>query len=142
MIPLAGTWSGGLFVPPEQMEDFEREFATWRPYASIMAKAEISLVFKDDPETRKGFVAAMIDWGEILLRAPDDFDFLKAKRAVEKKLAEIRSHFEQHDRRLKDPEFQQKASLETRSQTEERHVELLTQLGLLEKQLSELEAAA
>jgi len=123
-------------------EDFQREFETWRPYASVMAKADLSVVFKDDPQARKGFVAAVIDWGEILLRAPDAFDFVKAKRAVEKKLAETRSHFQQHERRLKDPEFQQKASPETRAQTEERHAELATQVGLLEKQLSELEAAA
>jgi valyl-tRNA synthetase len=138
------------FIPPpgvvvsEARSDRERigkEFETWRAYAAVMTRSDISMVFQDNPESRKGLLASVIDWGEVLVAIPTGFDLEKARTALQKKLAEVQVHFEKDASRLNDIEFLKKASSEIRITIQDRHGELLNQLHLLDKQLKQLEAA-
>jgi valyl-tRNA synthetase len=134
---------GAIVSQPSSDRDLLRnEFEVWKGYAAVMTKSEISLVFQDNAESRKGFLASVIDWAEVLVPIPVRFDLEKARSALRKKVAEVEIHCNQDGSRLNDLEFVKKASPETRIMIQDRHGELLNQLHLLNKQLKQLDAIA
>jgi valyl-tRNA synthetase len=134
---------GAIVSEPSSDRDVLRnEFEAWKGYAAVMAKSEISLVFQDNAESRKGFLASVIDWSEVLVPIPLRFNLEKARSALRKKVAEVEVHCNQDESRLNDLEFVKKASSETRIMIQDRHGELLNQLHLLNKQLKQLDALA
>jgi len=106
-----------------------------------MAKADIALAFNEE-SSAQGKVPSTITWGEVLIEPPAGFDIDKTRASLRKKLNELRGHLDKHQARLNNAEFLQKASADTRAEMEERTVELTSQVGLLEKQLSQLGEAA
>jgi valyl-tRNA synthetase len=124
--------------PLHQAGQFAREFESWKSYAAVMAKADITIAFSDDAQLRKGKVPSTISWGEVLMEPPASFDVEKTRTSLRKKLAESRGHLQKHQERLANAEFLQKASADTRAEMEERATELSSQVGLLEKQLGQL----
>jgi valyl-tRNA synthetase len=124
--------------PLHQAGQFGREFESWKSYAAVMAKADITIAFSDDAQLRKGKVPSTISWGEVLMEPPASFDVEKTRTSLRKKLAESRGHLQKHQERLANAEFLQKASADTRAEMEERATELSSQVGLLEKQLGQL----
>jgi valyl-tRNA synthetase len=128
--------------PVNQVNGFAPEFETWRSYASVMAKADIAADLNNNAEFRQGKVPSTVSWGEVVIEPPATFDVEKTRASLRKKLDELRGHLQKHQARLNNPEFLQKASPETRTEMEERAAELTSQVGLLEKQLSQLGGAA
>jgi len=129
-------------IAPDQRDEFVRGFETWKAYASVMAKADIALTFDEAAASRQGKVPSTITWGEVLIEPPAAFDVEKTRASLRKKLNELRGHLDKHQARLGNAEFLQKASADTRAEMEERTLELTSQVGLLEKQLSQLGGAA
>ena len=122
-------------------EDIAREFAAWMTYAMTMAKAEKLEVLERGAERPRGMVTTVLEWGEVSVKAPEGFDFDKARRALRKKLDDVSTHHEQHLRRLGNPEFQAKAAAEMKEQIEQRAEELGSQRKVLEAQLQLLGGA-
>ncbi len=129
-------------IAPDQRDEFVRGFETWKAYASVMAKADIALTFDEAAASRQGKVPSTITWGEVLIEPPAAFDVEKTRASLRKKLNELRGHLDKHQARLGNAEFLQKASADTRAEMEERTLELTSQVGMLEKQLSQLGGAA
>jgi valyl-tRNA synthetase len=128
--------------PRFERERLSKEFDAWKPYASTMAKSNTSLIFQDNTESRKGLLASVTTWAEVLVRMPASFNIGRARSALQKKVKEVQVHCDQDQSRLSDLEFTKKASPETRMMIQDRYGELLNQLHLLNRQLRQLEAAA
>ena len=86
----------------------------------------------------EGSVSYFLAWCEIGIEPPKDFDVEKARGVVRKKLNQVEAYLEQHRKRLSDPIFQEKASQETRWETQDRLNDLLSESSLLKKQLQSL----
>jgi len=128
-------------VAKDQVVQFTREFEAWKSYASVMAKADITVVIGEDGASRQGKVPSTITWGEVLIEPPAAFDIEKTRTSLRKKLIELQGHLDKHQARLNNAEFVQKASPDTRAEMEERTADLTSQVGLLEKQLGQLGVA-
>ena len=127
-----------LLKPLNQRDEFALEFERWQTYAAVMAKADIEIAADDDADSRQGKVPTTVSWGEVLIEPPATFDVEKTRASLRKKLTEHRGHLQKHQARLNNQEFVQKASPETQTEMEERTAELTSQVGLLEKQLTQL----
>lgn len=128
-----------LLKPLSRPQEFQREFETWKQYASVMGKADIGLALSEDG-LREGKVPSTVSWGEVVIEPPASFDLEKTRAALRKKLEESRGHLQKHQARLSNADFLQKASADTRAEMKERTSELSSQVGLLEKQLGQLGA--
>ncbi len=117
------------------------EFAGWKPYAAGLTKSASLEMLASDAPLPTNVVTAVLDWAEVSVSTPDEFDFAKARAAVKKKLDEVTHHHEQHLARLKNPDFVAKAAPEMQEQIRERTAELESQRTLLTAQLKQLEAA-
>jgi valyl-tRNA synthetase len=121
--------------------DFRTDFDRWKPYAVTMAKAETLTMLEPDqskPPRTAGWVQGLI---EILVKAPEDFDFQIATKALEKKLSELQAHYERDLKRVSDPEFQAKAPQEKREEIEQRVALTRGEIMSVQLQLSLLEGA-
>ena len=116
-------------------------FDAWRPYAITMARLLDFDAFADGGGTPPGLVTTVLEWCEVSVRAPDGFDFDKARRALRKKLDDVSEHHEQHLKRLSNPHFIAKAAAEMREQIEQRADELGSQRKQLVAQLEQLGGA-
>jgi valyl-tRNA synthetase len=115
------------------------EFETWRRYCETMSKAEGLELLAPGASAPPGMVTYVLEWCEVLVKAPEKFDFEKARGVLRKKLDEVNTHYEQHVRRLKNPDFIAKAAPEMKEQIEQRAAELSGQRKLLEEQLRVLQ---
>jgi valyl-tRNA synthetase len=114
---------------------FRAEFEQWKPYTATMAKAaSLGLAGPFDP-TPGGMVTAVLGWGEASVMAPEGFDFERARAAIRKKLQEVTAHHDQHQARLRNPDFLAKAAPEMQEQMKHRAEDLASQQELLRKQL-------
>src|SRR5208283_1657937 len=113
---------------------FSAEFSAWRQYCRIMAKAE-SLEVLSSGARPAGMVTYVLGWCEVSVKAPEKFDFEKARGVLRKKLDEVSAHHEQHLKRLSNPDFVAKAAPEMQEQIQQRAAELSTQRKRLEDQL-------
>ena len=125
---------------PDGASAFSAEFATWRRYCEVMGKAE-SLEIASPGAGTSAMVTYVLEWCEVSVRAPENFDFDKARGVLKKKLAEVIAHHEQHLKRLNNPDFVAKAAPEMREQIQQRAAELATQRKRIEDQLSLLKTA-
>ncbi len=116
-------------------------FGAWQRYAMTLARAERLEIAADGAAAPGASVTAVLAWGEVLVEAPENFDFEAARRAVQKKLAKARGYHEQQLGRLKNPEFLAKAAAETREEVESRASQLEEEMKLLEQQLQLLGGA-
>ncbi|MGD0073748.1 MAG: valine--tRNA ligase [Candidatus Binataceae bacterium] len=115
--------------------DLVVEMEAWKPYAMIMAKADSLGLMAGDGDRPSGMATTVLEWAEVSVKAPEGFDFEKARNVLRKKLADVTAHHEQHLRRLSNPDFQAKAAAEMKLQIEQRAEELGSQRKLLEMQL-------
>ncbi|MFI5351627.1 MAG: valine--tRNA ligase [Candidatus Binatales bacterium] len=125
---------------PDGASVFSAEFATWRRYCEVMGKAE-SLEIASPSSRTSAMVTYVLEWCEVSVRAPENFDFDKARAVLKKKLDEVIAHHEQHLKRLNNPDFVAKAAPEMREQIQQRAAELATQRKRLEDQLRLLKTA-
>jgi len=125
---------------PDGASVFSAEFATWRRYCEVMGKAE-SLEIASPGAGTSAMVTYVLEWCEVSVRAPENFDFEKARAVLKKKLDEVIAHHEQHLKRLNNPDFIAKAAPEMREQIQQRAAELSTQRKRLEDQLRLLKTA-
>ncbi|HEY6420918.1 MAG TPA: valine--tRNA ligase [Candidatus Binataceae bacterium] len=116
-------------------------FAQAKPYAAQMAKTESLEVLGAGAKMPDRVVTSVLDWCEVIVTAPEGFDFEKARGALQKKLDEVSTHHEQHLKRLGNPEFVAKAAPEMQNQIQERAQELEGQRRLLADQLKQLQAS-
>jgi valyl-tRNA synthetase len=119
----------------------DSEFEVWRHYAMTLAKAETLTLVDESQAAPVGVVTTVLPWCSVSVKAPENFDFEKARGVVGKKLGEVNTHYEQHARRLNNPDFIAKAALEMQEQIQERAAELLGQRKALEEQLRLLQGA-
>jgi valyl-tRNA synthetase len=119
---------------------FNGEFATWRRYCEVMGKAA-SLQLAAPGAPSSGMVTSVLEWCEVAVKAPEKFDFEKARAALTKKLDEVNVHYDQHLKRLNNPDFIAKAAPEMQEQIQQRAAELSAQQKLLQEQLRLLQAA-
>jgi valyl-tRNA synthetase len=124
----------------QAQQAFAAEFATWRHYCEVMAKAQSLEILPHDARPPSGMVTNVLEWCEVSVQAPAKFDFEKARGALRKKLDEVTAHYEQHVRRLNNPDFVAKAAPEMQEQIQLRAAELSGQRRLLEEQLRLLQA--
>jgi valyl-tRNA synthetase len=128
-------------IRPSVDANLSNEFAAWRPYTITMAKAESIELIASDAPLPGGAVTAVLEWGEVAVRAPDGFDFAKALGVARKKLEEVSAHHQQHLARLNNPEFQAKAAPEMQDQIRERTADLESQRRMLSEQVRQLQSA-
>jgi valyl-tRNA synthetase len=120
---------------------FRAEFEQWKPYAATLARtASLGLAGPSEGPPR-GMVTALLGWCEVSVMAPEGFDFERARAAIRKKLGEVAVHHEQHQARLRNPDFLAKAAPEMREQIEQRAQGLAIQKQQLSEQLDLLEQA-
>jgi valyl-tRNA synthetase len=123
----------------EQVKD---GFDRWRAYSMTMAKAERLELAAPAKEAAQGVVTAVLEWGEVSVQAPAEFDFDRARKVLRKKLDEVDGHLSQQKSRLDNPAFQAKASVEMKEQIQQRAEELETQRRMLKSQLDLLAEAS
>ncbi len=114
---------------------FAAEIDRFRDYFVSRAKIENLEIYPADKPLPKRSVTSVLEWCEVSIAAPFDFDFAKARAVLEKKLGEVTGHHEQHLKRLANPDFMAKAAPEMREETQQRAQELETQRRLLSEQL-------
>jgi valyl-tRNA synthetase len=130
--------SASIRVLRGDAQRFASGFSAWRGYAMQMAKAEQLELVKHADSRDAGTVTTVLDWGEVSVRAPENYDFEKARTVLRKRLQEVGGHLEQQTRRLENPDFQSKASPEMREQIQRRAEELEVQQRTLATQLQML----
>src|SRR5215469_828189 len=104
--------------------DFNDALNAIESYIRVMAKVEtLSREELSEQQVRQS-VMEVLDWCQIYVIAPADFDFQTARDEINKRLQTSQIHLRQHAERLSNPEFQKKADPEKRLETEKRLVEL------------------
>jgi valyl-tRNA synthetase len=83
-------------------------------------------------------LSAPLEWGEVGIAPPADFDFDKARSMLKKKLDEVSGHLDRHRSRYENPGFRAKADAETVADIAERIEELQVQRQTLEVQIGQL----
>jgi len=114
---------------------FAAEIERFRNYAATMAKIDSLEIYPADKPLPSRTITSVLEWCEVSIKAPDGFDFDKARTVIKKKLGEVTGHHEQHLKRLGNPDFLAKAAPEMREETQQRAHELETQRRLLSEQL-------
>ena len=126
------------FIKRMTMADRE-QFQTWSDYAKVLGKLD---TFELTPEFDQRTVAVPLQWCDIAIEPPAEFDFAKATQKLQKELDEVGKHAAQHEKRLNDQNFMTKADPETRVEVEQRFVELKSRKQRLEQQIEQLGAGA
>jgi len=119
-----------------------RDFELWQGYARLMAKAESLTVEAGTPLLGSRCVKSVLPWCEVLVEAPPGFDFEKARKVLQRKLAEVNGYLQQHNARLENPDFIAKADEQTRLKTQERAAQLRDEALRLGAHLRSLESYA
>jgi valyl-tRNA synthetase len=83
-------------------------------------------------------VFSPLEWGEVGVEAPENFDFEKARGALKKKLDEVRTHLQRHVSRYENEGFRAKADADTVAEVADKIQELQAQERILESQLGQL----
>jgi valyl-tRNA synthetase len=111
----------------------------WSEYAKALGKAAKIEVIAASGERPERVVFSPLEWAEVGVAAPPEFDFDKARGALRKKLDEVRGHLERHLARAANPGFRAKADPETVAEIAERIEELRAQAQTLANQIARLE---
>jgi valyl-tRNA synthetase len=110
----------------------------WTKYALVLGKLD---GVRNIQEPAHGIVLITLPWANIGIPVPPDFDYARTREKLKKDLAEASKHAAQHEARLNDPMFMQKADAETIENVGTRLQELKTQTTVLERQIKQLDAA-
>jgi valyl-tRNA synthetase len=129
---MAGAYPGRSI---EQFQKLAAEIKTWLHYAKQMTRAESLEILEFGQRPPGGTVTGLLGWCQVLLEAPQDFDFERARASLFKEFEEVSHHLNQHVSRTQNPDFLQKASIETQQRTVEKVIELASRKEQLEKEL-------
>ena len=126
------------FIKRMAMADRE-QFEKWGEYAKALGKLDS---FAATTNFAQGVVAVPLQWCDLAISPPAEFDFAKATQKLRKELDEVGKHAAQHEKRLNDQNFMTKADPETRVEVEQRFVELKSRKQRLQQQIEQLGAGA
>ncbi len=110
----------------------------WKSYAMVLGKAARLEVISPAIARPQRVVFSPVEWGEVGVEAPENFDFDKARGMLGKKLDELRTHLKRHRERYENPGFRAKADAETVAEIAEKIEELKSQEKILESQIGQL----
>jgi valyl-tRNA synthetase len=110
----------------------------WKSYAMVLGKAARLEVISPAIARPQRVVFSPVEWGEVGVEAPENFDFDKARGMLGKKLDELRTHLKRHLERYGNPGFRAKADAETVAEIAEKIEELKSQEKILESQIGQL----
>ena len=110
----------------------------WKNYAMALGKAARLDVIPASIQRPPRVVFSPVEWGEVGVEAPENFDFDKARAMLRKKLDETRGHLKRHLERSENPGFRAKADAETVAEIADKIEELRTQERILEGQIRQL----
>jgi valyl-tRNA synthetase len=113
-------------------------FDAWKPYAMTLGKLEKIEIVPASGERPLRIVFSPLEWGEVGVEAPENFDFEKARGALKKKLDEVRTHLQRHVSRYENEGFRAKADADTVAEVADKIKELQVQERILESQLGQL----
>ncbi|HTT76397.1 MAG TPA: class I tRNA ligase family protein, partial [Candidatus Binataceae bacterium] len=116
----------------------ESAFETWKSYARMLGKLDGIMRYPIDGPRPSRPIFAPLEWGEIGIEPPDNFDSTKTRLSLKKKLDEVSGHLDRHRSRYENPGFRAKADAETVADVAERIEELQSQQRTLETQISQL----
>ena len=139
--PLTAGWHPGQRVPAVVRTNDEADIAelkSWQSYATTLGKlASLQLAAGNDSQHQRA-IAAPLEWGEVGIEPPADFDFDIARPMLKKQLDEVSGHLDRHRSRYENPGFRAKADAETVADIAERIEELQVQQQTLEVQIGQL----
>ncbi len=115
------------------------EIESWRPYAATLAKLA-SLQTDSSADSRVVFTH--LGWADVGIEAPENYDFDLARQKLQKQLDEVGKHAAQHEARLNDARFMEKADPETKVEVAQRFEGLQAQRTMLHEQLRQLDERA
>ncbi len=110
----------------------------WMKYAKVLGKLGN---VENAQDSRQRSVLINLPWADIGIRVPPEFDYQRTRLKLQKDLADVLKHATQHEARLKDSIFLQKADAETVENVSVRFEELKAQRVRLEQQIQQLDAA-
>jgi valyl-tRNA synthetase len=131
-VRMAGAFPGRT---EDQYADLVNKANSWIAYAATMTKAESIDFLPYGAPPPAGTVTGILPFCTVYLPAPPDFDFEKARTSVLKDHTEHLAHLKRHVERFQNPEFKNKASSETVSQTAEKIEELGSKVEQLANEL-------
>jgi valyl-tRNA synthetase len=109
----------------------------WIKYAKVLGKlGNVEL-----QNSGQRIVLISLPWADIGIRVPPEFDYRRTREKLQKDLAEALKHATQHEARLNDSKFMQKADAETVESVRTRSQELKVQSQRLRDQIQQLDAA-
>jgi len=124
----------GVIIQREPLD----ETYVWMKYAKVLGKlGQVEKV--QDSEHR--IVLISLPWADIGIRVPPEFDYRRTREKLQKDLADVLKHATQHEARLNDSIFMQKADAETVENVRTRSQELKAQSQRLRDQIQQLDAA-
>jgi valyl-tRNA synthetase len=109
----------------------------WIKYAKVLGK--LGTVELQNSGHR--IVLISLPWADIGIRVPPEFDYRRTREKLKKDLEEVLKHATQHEARLNDSKFMQKADADTVDSVGARFQELKAQRVRLEQQIQQLDAA-
>jgi valyl-tRNA synthetase len=110
----------------------------WMKYAKVLGKlGKVEQV----QNSGQGIVLISLGWADIGIRVPPEFDYRRTRQKLQKDLADVLKHATQHEARLNDSMFMQKADAETVENVSARFQELKAQSLKLREQIQQLDAA-
>jgi valyl-tRNA synthetase len=124
---------------PAQASQLATEFGKWRSYAMALCKLESLTLLSAGAGSLESFASsAPLTWCQVFVKAPEGFNFDKARDVLKKRLAEAETHLERNQGRFENPGFRAKADAETIAEIAEKIEELKAQKSTLEGQLNQL----
>jgi valyl-tRNA synthetase len=120
------------------------EIRSWAEYAAVLGKLSKLESFNYDGVSYQepGFVFIHLSWTDVGIEEPPQFNRERTREKLRKELDDTRKHARQHEDRLNDEGFRQKADPETKQEVQRRFLELRSQTIRLEQQLEQLNAVA
>src|SRR5208283_1221337 len=107
----------------------------WMKYAKVLGKLGN---VETAQHAGQGIVLISLGWADIGIRVPPEFDYRRTRQKLQKDLADVLKHATQHEARLNDSMFMQKADAETVENVSARFQELKDQSLKLREQIQQL----
>ncbi len=110
----------------------------WIKYAKVLGKLGN---VETEQQSGERIVLIHLAWADIGIRVPPEFDYQRTRQKLQKDLEDVLKHATQHEARLNDSKFMQKADVETVESVSARFQELKVQSTRLQQQIQQLDAA-
>jgi valyl-tRNA synthetase len=116
----------------------------WTEYATVLAKLASLESFNYDGTQYKvpGVVFDHLSWTDVGIEVAPGFDYGRTREKLLRELDEAQKHAGQHEKRLNDEGFREKADPETQEEVKRRFLELTSRSFRLEQQLKQLDGFA